>query len=201
MTNIYSISLFKFTEQMEDPIFMCSVYDLSTIGYFQRTSVKEFIKFFSRTFIKKCPINKRQSIVHDEFIVHCYLRYDGLGGVIVSNAEFKERIAFTLIDKLMNKFMDLFKDKFLTNDHNDQDQSINFEFMNEIIKNPMEFDQITKINEQLDETIDIIHKTIDSVLDRGEKLETLIQHSDDLSRHSQMFYRTASSQNKCCIIQ
>jgi hypothetical protein len=50
-------------------------------------------------------------------------------------------------------------------------------------------DKLTKIQKDLDETKVILHQTIDSVLRRGEKLDTLVDKSADLSLASQMFYK------------
>lgn len=195
---IYNISLLKVIG--EEPYFLSSVYDLSSIGYFQRNSVKEFINFFSRMFIKRTSINKKQRIIHDEFAVHCYLRSDGLASVLVSDIGFKERNAFYILQNLMDKFIKSLKYEFDEFNDSSEEFSIMFDPLNNAIKNPQEFDKIIKVQQELDETIEIVHKTIDSVLERGEKLETLIKQSEDLSKHSQIFYKTTSSQNKCCII-
>lgn len=37
-----------------------------------------------------------------------------------------------------------------------------------------------------------LHKTIESVLQRGEKIDDLVQKSDGLSAQSKMFYRKSS---------
>ena len=55
-----------------------------------------------------------------------------------------------------------------------------------------------KSKTELDETKVILHKTMDSILDRGEKLDNLVNKSSDLSMASQMFYRQARKQNQCC---
>lgn len=44
----------------------------------------------------------------------------------------------------------------------------------------------------------ILHQTIDSVLKRGEKLDTLVEKSNDLGLASQMFYKQARKTNSCC---
>ena len=41
-------------------------------------------------------------------------------------------------------------------------------------------------------------QTIDSVLRRGEKLDALVDKSNDLSLASQMFYKQARKTNSCC---
>jgi synaptobrevin family protein YKT6 len=78
-----------------------------------------------------------------------------------------------------------------------------------------------KIQKELDETKIVLHKTIESVLQRGEKIDDLVAKSDGLSAQSKMFYseypailgydgchreRTngiiaqAKKQNSCCVL-
>jgi synaptobrevin family protein YKT6 len=45
-----------------------------------------------------------------------------------------------------------------------------------------------KIQKELDETKVILHKTIESVLERGEKIDDLVAKSQGLSDTSRMFY-------------
>ena len=58
---------------------------------------------------------------------------------------------------------------------------------------PKEVDSIAKIQNELDETQQVLRKTIDSVLQRGEKLDTLIDKSNDLSASSKMFAKSVRS--------
>jgi len=51
-----------------------------------------------------------------------------------------------------------------------------------------------RVQAELDETKIVLHKTIESVLDRGQKLDDLVEKSDALSAQSKMFYRTAKKQ-------
>ena len=51
-----------------------------------------------------------------------------------------------------------------------------------------------KVQAELDETKIILHKTIESVLERGEKLDNLVDRSEALSSQSRMFYKTAKKQ-------
>lgn len=45
-----------------------------------------------------------------------------------------------------------------------------------------------KIQRELDETKIVLHKTIESVLQRGEKIDDLVEKSDGLSAQSKVFY-------------
>jgi len=64
----------------------------------------------------------------------------------------------------------------------------------------LEADKIMKIQKDLDATKDILVKSIDQLLERGEKLETLAQKSNDLSFQSKVFLEKSESLNSCCII-
>lgn len=56
-------------------------------------------------------------------------------------------------------------------------------------QDPQQADSILKIQKELDETKIVLHKTIESVLQRGEKIDDLVAKSDGLSAQSKMFYR------------
>jgi synaptobrevin homolog YKT6 len=55
-------------------------------------------------------------------------------------------------------------------------------------QDPHQADSIMKIQKELDETKIVLHKTIESVLQRGEKIDDLVAKSDGLSAQSKMFY-------------
>lgn len=55
-----------------------------------------------------------------------------------------------------------------------------------------------KIQKELDETKIVLHKTIESVLQRGEKIDDLVAKSDGLSAQSKMFYSESSYTQSFC---
>lgn len=59
---------------------------------------------------------------------------------------------------------------------------------------------IAAVQAELDETKIVLHKTIESVLERGEKLDTLVAKSDELGAMSKGFYKQAKQQNACCVV-
>lgn len=54
------------------------------------------------------------------------------------------------------------------------------------------------LKEEVEETKVVLHNTIQSVLDRGEKLDDLVAASEGLSNQSKLFYTQARKMNKCC---
>ena len=67
-------------------------------------------------------------------------------------------------------------------------------------QDPSQADSIMKVQQELDETKIVLHKTIESVLQRGEKLDSLVDKSEALSSSSRMFYKQAKKTNSCCVI-
>ena len=47
---------------------------------------------------------------------------------------------------------------------------------------------------------EILQKSIEQVLQRGEKLDTLVQDSEELSSASKAFYDTSKNQTGCCVV-
>lgn len=187
-------------EPLEHPVMLANAFDLSSFGYFQRSSVKEFIVFFSRTLMERTTRGQRQSIDHEEYVVHIWLRSDGLGGVAVCDAEYPQRVAFTALNQLLSEFTDVHRETWPMMR---EDTSLPFPKLDTAIvdfQDPSKADKLTKIHEDLEKTISVVHKTIDSVLDRGTKLENLVKQSEDLGVQSKLFYNQAASANRCCVM-
>jgi synaptobrevin family protein YKT6 len=60
---------------------------------------------------------------------------------------------------------------------------------------PEEADSLMRIQKELDETKVVMQKTIESVMQRGEKIDDLVAKSDGLSAQSKMFY----TQVRCAV--
>lgn len=134
-----------------------------------------------------------------DYYVHVYMRSDGLCGCVTCDAEYPARVAFSLLTKILEDF-EQFYPSWKTEKRN---ESISWPQLDEgIIKyqDPANADKITKIQQNLDQTREVLHKTIDSVLQRGEKLEDLVEKSGELSTQSKLFYKQAKKANSCCAV-
>lgn len=183
-----------------DPVVLCNAEELSSYGYFQRKGVKEMLNFFNKTMIKRTESGQRQSITHECHVVHCYVRSDSLAGSVVTDVEYPSRVAFVLLTQILEEFIGTVGSLWKTISEPD---GVSFPAIGEYLRryqNPGEADKVTKIQQDLDETTQILHKTIDSVLGRGTKLDSLVEKSEDLSRQSKMFYKQAKKTNSCCVI-
>ncbi|XP_036365068.1 synaptobrevin homolog YKT6 isoform X1 [Octopus sinensis] len=165
-------------------------YELSSFGYFQRSTVKEFMEFTSRIIVERSKPFSRSSVKEQDYLCHVYLRGDSLACVMIADHEYPQRVAHTLLSKVLDDFkLAVPPEKWPTV----VESEVNFPQCDQYLKqsqNPQESDAMTKIQNDLDETKIILHNTIDAILERGEKLDDLVEKSEGLSTQSKSFYKT-----------
>ncbi|KAJ6914366.1 VAMP-like protein YKT61 [Populus alba x Populus x berolinensis] len=181
---ITALLVLKCNPEGSDPVILANAMDVSHFGYFQRSSVKEFIFFVGRTVAKRTPPGQRQSVQHEEYKVHTYNR-NGLCALGFMDDHYPVRSAFSLLNQVIDEYQKNFGESWRAAQ---ADSTQPWPYLNEALtkfQDPAEADKLLKIQRELDETKIILHKTIDSVLARGEKLDSLVEKSSDLSAASQ----------------
>jgi len=156
--------------------------------------------FFSKTVADRTQQGQRQSIQENSYTAHVYNRggAEQLVGVIITDQEYPIRPAFSLLAKVLDEFTTAVPQSSYSNP-----SSISFPQLQvylEKFQDPRQADSIMKVQQELDETKIILHKTIESVLERGTKLDDLVDRSQALSASSKMFYKSAKKQNSCCVV-
>ncbi|KAH9830174.1 snare protein YKT6 [Rhodofomes roseus] len=174
--------------------------DLSSFSFYQRPSVGEFMQFFTKTIAERTPQGQRQSVQENQYTAHVWNRggAEQLAGVIITDQEYPVRPAFSLLTKLLDDFIAKVPVAAY-----DAPAAIAFPEINAYLQkyqDPRQADAIMKVQQELDETKIILHKTIESVLERGEKINDLVDRSNALSAQSKAFYKTAKKQNSCCVV-
>ncbi|CAG9583217.1 unnamed protein product [Danaus chrysippus] len=196
MVRVYSLAILY--KGVNSATTLKAAYDLQSFSFFQRTSVQEFMSFVSKTMVERTQPASRQSVKEGEYMVQVYVRADNLAGILISDHEYPNRVAHTLITKLLDEFSaKVPADTWATANETTVDFPVLPQYLAKY-QNPREADALTKIQNDLDETKIILHDTIKAVLERGEKLDDLVAKSDDLSMHSKAFYKTARKTNSCC---
>ncbi|KAJ6819546.1 VAMP-like protein YKT61 [Iris pallida] len=181
------------------PVVVANATGVSHFGFFQRGAAREFILFAARTIAERTAPSQRQSVQHDEYKVHSYNR-NGLCALAFMDDHYPVRSAFSLLNKVLDEYQKAFGESWRTVQ---TDSTQPWPYLDDALtkfQDPAEADKLMKIQRDLDETKIILHKTIDSVLARGERLDSLVEKSSDLSAASQMFYKQAKKTNQCCTI-
>ena len=196
---IFSISIIL-APPSGSSVTLSNANDLSSFSFYQKGSVGEFMSFMSKTVAERTTQGQRQSVQENNYTAHVYNRggAEQLAAVIITDQEYPVRPAFSLLTKLLDDFTAKVPQSSYSNP-----SSISFPDIDTYLQkyqDPRQADAIMKVQQELDETKIILHKTIESVLQRGEKLDNLVDRSNALSAQSKMFYKTAKKQNSCCVI-
>ncbi|OCT90026.1 synaptobrevin homolog YKT6-B [Xenopus laevis] len=177
-----------------------SAYDVSSFSFFQRSSVQEFMTFTSQLIVERSDKGSRSSVKEQEYLCHVYVRNDSLAGVVIADNEYPPRVCFTLLEKVLEEFstqvdrIDWPSGSPATIQYNALDSYLSK------YQNPRDADPMSKVQAELDETKIVLHNTMESLLQRGEKLDDLVSKSEVLGTQSKAFYKTARKQNSCCDI-
>lgn len=94
------------------------------------------------------------------------MRFDGLAGIIVTQKDYAVRVAYTLINKMMQDYENMYQSAWK---NAKSDVTLEPDFMKKDImlyQNPAEADKLTKIQKNLDDVKDIMHKNIEQVVSR-----------------------------------
>lgn len=197
MVKLTALVILKWNGETSEP-FLCGVStDVSSFGYFQRATVKEMINCVSRIIIKRTSPGQRQTVEHEEYLCHAFNR-EGLAAIAFADKTYPRRSAFCVLNKVLDDYTSRFGNGWRSMTADTTEGNPLLETAIADFQDPVKADGILKVQRELDETKIVLHKTIDSVLARGEKLDNLVSKSTDLSMASQMFYRQARKQNQCC---
>jgi synaptobrevin family protein YKT6 len=196
MVKLYAVELFyKSSDKVKE---LKCAHDLQSFGYFQRGSVKEFMVFTGSIIVERTAKGSRASVQEQDYMCHVYVNDNGVSGVAVCDSAYPQRVAFNMLNKLIEEFeKQVGKNTYTAADPSTYTFDTCQTYL-EKYQNPSEADPMMKVQTELDETKVIVYNTIEQVLQRGEKLDDLVAKSEGLSTSSRTFYKTAKKTNACC---
>ena len=128
----------------------------------------------------------------------------GLAGVAITDNEYPQNVAFDVIAKMLATFSSRFSKLHWAGMEKKDLVSLSLPQLSEMLRSfqdPTEANALLKVQKTLDETRTVLTTTIEALLERGEKLDTLVEKSEQISTQSKAFYKVAKKTNSCCWIQ
>ncbi|EKF31614.1 vesicle-associated membrane protein, putative [Trypanosoma cruzi marinkellei] len=202
---LYSLSIVKpFPAGVEkEPVICSQAIDVSSFGFFQRNSAREFIVFLTRTVARRVSKGSKIQITENGNVVFAHATLDGIVAIAISDIEYNSRVAFTLLGELAQQFQTTFHGKYDIVDGRD-DNFLNWPYLEEMLlkyQKPEEQDKILKIKRDIEDTKVIMYNAIDQIIERGQKIDELVSKSEDLGMASKTFYKQARKTNSgCCAV-
>ncbi|VDN17261.1 unnamed protein product [Gongylonema pulchrum] len=157
------------------------------------------MSFTAKLLVERSAVPSRSSVKENEYFCHTFVRQDGLSGVCITDDEYPGRVAFTMLRRVLDEFTAKVLPVQWAQIKTEKDCT--YAGLPELLakwQNPRDADAMTRVQEEVEETKVVLHNTIQSVLERGEKLDDLVAASEGLSNQSKLFYTQARKMNKCC---
>jgi len=167
--------------------------------------------FISKFVTGRTPEGMKQQIEKDQYVayVHKIQRGNGLTCVVTTDHEYPPRVAFKICDVVLKRIQSQFRNKHLlqsmfVSSHTDYTLQKEFDGMlREVLEeyqDPTKVDKLLAARKEIEDAKVQMHVTLDKLLQVGEKLDTLIERSDDLSDSAKQFYIKSKSTNCCAIL-
>ena len=122
---------------------------------------------FAKTVAERTRPGQRQDVEEQAYTFHAYGRTEGVAGIIITDKDYPGLVAHQLLSKIVDEFLARHpRTSFSAQNPPLLDLP---ELKDYIVKyqDPQQADSIMKIQRELDETKIVLHKTIESVLQRG----------------------------------
>ncbi|CAE7277587.1 YKT61, partial [Symbiodinium sp. KB8] len=132
--------------------------------------------------------------------LHVVAQSNGLFGVVLTSASYSKRVAITMIREQLAAFEKEHGTRWKSATEDNSHPLPSLEEALAKYQKPEEVDKLLRVQRSLDDTKEILVQSIETVLAKGERLEKLVEQSEDLSDQSKMFYKSAAATNSCCLI-
>eukprot|EP01127_Copromyxa_protea_P007175 TRINITY_DN17090_c0_g1_i1.p1 TRINITY_DN17090_c0_g1~~TRINITY_DN17090_c0_g1_i1.p1 ORF type:complete len:201 (-),score=48.85 TRINITY_DN17090_c0_g1_i1:49-651(-) len=183
------------------PVTLYSCFELASFGFFSRGSIQEVCQFVSRETITRTSPGQTNAVSHATYICHTRVLSSGLAAAVVVDQDYPSFVAQSFLNKALVAFQDKYPEaewRKVT-----QESNLGVPDLNALLQeyqDPSKADKILQIKKELEDTKEVVIKSIDQLLERGEKLDDLVERSQDLSFQSKAFANKAEDLNSCCTI-
>ncbi|KAG9391469.1 vesicle-associated membrane protein [Carpediemonas membranifera] len=132
--------------------------------------------------------DSRHSYTYDDCIIH-YIVEDGLCYMCLADNELAQRIAFSFLADIKKRFTTTYGDKM----YSARSYQLNSEFSRVLssqmtyFSNNVEADRINRVQAQIDDVKNIMVDNISKVIDRGDKIDTLLADAENLKSEARSF--------------
>ena len=196
------------SDKTSDPVVCVSAVDVSSVGYLQRSSVRELIIFLSRMISKSLAVllvtGQLHQVKEKEYCVHAFPTPNGITAVAITDESYPANNILSILQGLSSKFWHKYQEMLQMYDVPFTDEFAAPFYENELWallkkhETPVDPDSIFLIRQQLEETKVVLHQAVDSLLERGTHIDELVSKSAELGFASKAFYKTAKKTNSSC---
>lgn len=102
---LLAVALYNSRGTEVEPACLGLAAELSSFGYFQRSSVKEMLAFLSKTIVQRTAVGQRQTVKQEDYFCHVHVKDGGIAGVAVTDKDYPTIAAFSVVGKAIEEFL------------------------------------------------------------------------------------------------
>lgn len=148
----------------------------------------------TRRILEKIPPNdNKMSYVYDRHIFH-YIVDDGITYLCLADEEFGRRVPFAFLEDIKNRFKATYGDR----GKSALAYGMNADF-SRVLQNQMDYysnnpnaDKINRVRGEIDEVKSVMVHNIEKVLERGERIELLVDRTENLNQTAFKFKKQST---------
>lgn len=149
----------------------------------------------TRVLLTKIPEQEaKMSYVYDKYVFH-YVVDNGITFLCMSDENTKRRMAFAFLEDVKG----VWRERYRAVEHTALAFSLDDTF-SPVLREKIDFyntnpssDNIARVQAQIDSVKDVMVENIDRVLERGERIELLVDKTDKLNQQAFKFEKTSRS--------
>ncbi|GIX62308.1 SNARE protein, putative [Babesia caballi] len=183
----------------DPPTFLANYYKLSDLQFLARGTVKNVVVFAAREIAGRISPGENVVVHEDSFDIYAH-RWDvGVCAVCVCGPGYPERVAFSLLQLTFFEFVSKCPDAGV---EFKADKNLDIPEIKALLnqyRDPAVVDAYTNVADKLQNTIQVVHKTVAEMLQNEENLEALVHQSKDLSsRTKNVFVKSRKLKRRSC---
>ncbi|CRG99316.1 SNARE protein, putative [Plasmodium relictum] len=188
------------TKHIDDVIFLCNATDLNSYSFIKKKAFKEGAFFVARTIPSRIEYNTKEIITHENTTVFAFKYFDNICPVVITSDNYPERIAFYMINEIYRDFINNIPKSEWIEIKQDNKISFNLNTYLEKYKDPLSCDAITQTNIKINENIEKVRISMDSLIKNRDNLDVLVDKSKDLSTSTKHLFKQSKKLKKkqCC---
>jgi len=138
--------------------------------------------------------NSKLTYVYDNYLFH-YISSDGIIYLAMADDNFGRRIPFTFLEDIKNEFEARYGERALTEVSYGLNEfsKVLAERMQYYNENPSAVDKVQQVKGEIEQVKDVMVHNIEKVLERGERIEILVDKTDNLNQQSFAFKKRSTA--------
>eukprot|EP00802_Teleaulax_amphioxeia_P025491 Tamp_26351.p1 GENE.Tamp_26351~~Tamp_26351.p1 ORF type:complete len:271 (+),score=68.39 Tamp_26351:25-813(+) len=190
----------------ESPVHLTFAVNTTAVSWIGRSTVKEVMALVMRKCVESTSPGDFARVEHElqGKKAYCFVvsRQSGIAATVMTDARYPERVAINFLDMLLDEFTQIFGTHI---SQSPADNSMDFPELEERMaefQDPSSADVIERIKNDMYQSEKVLQKNVESILERGQKLEDLIMQSEQLSKQTKIMYSSVTKSpgwfEDCC---